>query len=360
MIRPSSLPPLAQCPCFVPGESEFQEPGDLRHKALAKLWTGDETLLDRLPEEDADGVRWAKEYISLKAATSDYPIDFERSDSFLTSDFDEIKGTPDVVCGPDLFDLKWRERDYTAQMAAYALMILQKGQFEEITVHLLFAQSQRTQVFKLDLESAIRIVETIIRAAKDPERKPNPCSYCSWCASQLTCSAHIQMAGTAAKGYSDGKLDISSWHPSQVATAEDMAVMLQVAELLQSWVKSVKFHADKMWMKDGMQIPGCTLKESKGKRYVTDLQGVLDATQLPVEKLLPCCTVRFTSSKDSPDKPGLEETYHAHQKEQGITVAKAASKRELNKKIDAYVKRGEPKFHVVTNKSTEEEGEENA
>jgi hypothetical protein len=311
-----------------------------------------------LPEEDADGVRWAKEYISLKAATSDYLIDFEKSDSFLTSDFDEIRGTPDVVCGPDLFDLKWRERDYTSQMAAYALMILQKGQFQEVRVHLLFAQSQRVQVFTIDLDSATRIVETIISAAKDPERKPSPCSYCNWCSNQLKCEANLRMAGTAAKGYSDGKLDISTWHPSQITTAEDMAVMLEVAEFLQSWIKSVKFHADKMWLKDGVQIPGCKLKESKGKRYVTDLQGLLDATQLPVEKLSPCCTVRFTASKNAPDKPGLEETYHEQQKAQGITVAKAASKRELTKKIDNYVKRGESKFHVVTNKSNEEEGEE--
>jgi hypothetical protein len=360
MIRPSSLPALAQCPRFEGGSSEFADAGTLRHKALTKLFNADPGALDGLPEEDADGVRWAVDYIKLHAPLSYYPITFETGDVAILSDFTELKGTPDVICGSHLFDLKWRPFDYLAQMAAYALMILQHSLPDPcgtVTVHILFGESQRYERYTIDEAAALRIIEPIVTRVQDPEAKPTPCDYCSWCAKKLTCSARVAVAVKVADGYTDGAIQLSTFHPSKVATPEEMAVMVRLRDILVGWCDSVRYHADEMWLKEGQQIPGCELKESKGKRYFTDLQGALNASGLPVEKFIQCCTARFTSSKDDPNKLGLEDIYHAANKES--YASKAAAKREFKKKMEPFVARPASKFHVVTAANQiSEEGEE--
>jgi hypothetical protein len=356
MIRPSSLPALAQCPRFEAGSSDFAEAGTVRHRALGKLYSGDPGALDGLPEEDTDGVKWAIDYIKLHAPTSDHSVFFEQKQIALLPDFTEISGTPDVTCGNHLFDLKWRERDYAAQMACYALMMIQGGVTGNVTVHILYAERQRYERYEIDEESALRIIEPILARAKDPKAKENPCEYCSFCAKKVTCKARVSVAVQVSEGYTDGAIKLSSFHPSKIATAEEMAVLLRMREILAPWCDSVQHHADKMWLKDGQQIPGCELKESKGKRYFTDLQGALSASELPVEKFLPCCTARFTSSKDDPGKPGIEDVFYAENKASFAT--KAAAKRHITKKLEPFIARPASKFHVVTTSNQLTEGEE--
>lgn len=356
MIRPSSLPALKECPRFESGSTEWTDSGTNRHAALVSLLRdGDDVPLSKLPEEDQDGVRWFADYIKLKAPMSDYPISYEHRGHFIGSDFEEIFGHIDVECGPEIFDLKWRERDYTAQMAAYALIKLRTERWPIIRVHIGFAERQRVETFGITEEAARKIVDPIIERAKDLNSKPVACSYCSWCANRLTCEALLRPAAIAAEGYTDGKLQVASWHPSQVVSPDDMAKLLAIAEVVGRWSDSVKFHADKMWNIDGKEIPGCHLKESKGKRYFTDLQGAFTASGLPIEKFLKCCTARFTGSKDDPERPGLEDVFIAENR--GSFPSKAAATRELNKKLQPFTARPKSKFHVATNnKQIEEQG----
>lgn len=356
MIRPSSLPALAQCPKFEGGSSEFADQGSRRHHALRSHFDGDDSLLDALPDDDRDGITWAAEQIRLRAPLADHPINFERPGVFLTSNFDEVRGTLDADCGPTLFDLKWRPRDYGPQLAAYSLFKFGTERWPEIECHILFAENQTVERYKIDEASARNIVEPIIERAKDPAAQPARCDYCGWCAKKLTCPAFNEPALSVVGGREDWPLE--KWHTSEITDPEQMRRALTAVPFLRRWCDAVEYHADQMTLTNGIQIPGTVIKESKGKTYATDLQGILNVTQLSVEKFLKCATVRMKSSKDEPDKLGIVDVFHDENK--GSFTSKAAAERALKKKIEPYTARGKSNFHVRPIKQIEEGESENA
>ena len=350
-IRPSSMPALAQCSCFEPSASDFAEAGTDRHAALRAHFAGDDSLLDLLPEDDAEGVRWAADYIRMKAPLADHPIRFEHPLTLILEDFTEINGTPDATCHFDLFDLKWRERDYTAQLACYVLMRLQElGRNATIRVHVLYAVFRRAEVFDLDESSARAIVQPILDHARDLDRQPTPCSYCTWCARQLTCTALNQRAQAVGAGREDWQLE--SYHCSEITDPLQMSRALILARHLAKWCKAVEHHALDMVIKRGQQIPGFTLKSRAGKRSCHDLTGAFNALGLPVETFLSCCDVRFSTSKDNPGKKGIEDVYAAAR-----GMKKAAAKRELSRKLQPFLRTPKDNPYLAPETQTEEEEE---
>src|SRR5215831_2814515 len=143
MIRPSSLPPLDKCPRYVSLGGEHAEGGIRRHKALAAMLAAhtapDKTAaplveaadkaLEVLCDEDREAVQWAFDYVLLHAPLMDHPLTIEAKASWVRPDFSTAEGTPDYHCGPVLFDLKTRVRDYKAQMADYSLALMESGRF---------------------------------------------------------------------------------------------------------------------------------------------------------------------------------------------------------------------------------------
>jgi hypothetical protein len=346
MIRPSSLPALSQCPCFESGSSEYADGGTMRHNGLSGLLQNppDESELFFLPEEDQDGVRWAANYIK-QHAPSQYPIQSEVRGSFIDADFAWVPGTRDVVAGPHLFDLKWRRRDYSAQMAAYVLM---DDEHEEITVHVLYGESMHYDRYKITKDAALAIVDPIIAKAKDPERKPTPCEYCSMCALRLTCKAHIERAQAVVQGREDWPIAVKQFHATQITTPEEMAQLLEWAEYLERWAKGIKWRAVQMWEKEGVAIPGCKLKENRGKKFITDMQAAFESSGLPLDRFLKCLKANW---KD------LESLYTELNKGPRTKKATVA---ELTKKLEPYISRPKSKFTVVTIKNQEEGEEDNA
>lgn len=355
---------LAQSPCFVPsGDSEFTDAGTNRHKYLHALHLAGAVedygraaaeVAELLTEEECEAVKWAYDYIRLHAPMLDHPIHFERRMVLLNADFEEIfPGTPDVACGPDLFDLKWRERDYTAQMAAYALMMMQENSWPEVRVHVLYAESRRAVVFKFTEEQAGKIVFDIIKSV-DAHTEPKPGDYCGWCAKRLTCPAITKAVETVSKGYSD--LDrVKNWHPSQMETGEEIDVALWIwRNVLKKWGESIEFHALEAVQKKGITLPSFELKTESGGKYLTDVPGAFAAVGLPQAEFLKCCDMRMNTSKTYPDKVGIVETYASFHGQK-----KAPAKREIESKLGDLLKDKKPKVYLKAIKSTtENEGEE--
>ena len=326
MTRPSSLPMLAVCSAFEGGSSTFADSGTNRHKALVKAYRGEAFEVE---EGEEDAISWAVDYIKLKAPLSDYPIAFEERSSFIDSAFDEYSGTYDAACGPELFDLKWRRRDYTAQMAAYALMRIQNGGYSEVRAHVLFGECKQYEVLRFNEASALAIVEPIIERAKNP--KPTVCDYCGWCARRMVCSAFNAPAIAAVESREDWKLE--TWHPSEISDPAQMAKALRAVPFLRKLADSISFHAREMWTKNGIQIPDCKLSERVGKRQCSDVNGAFNALGLEAEQFLACTSVQFTQ---------LEKAYA---KAKGIPVA--AAKREIKTKLEPFVTRTASSVSVV-------------
>jgi len=350
MIRPSSFPALKQCPCFEGGQASVDaDKGTERHSTLASLLNGDNDRITFLDDEDAESVRWAREYIELNAPMVDYPLVVEQRVQY-ELDGIIISGTPDYVCGSHIFDLKTRPRDYKSQMAAYAMHFLEIR--SEVTVHLMYCATRHVEKFTLTQQQCLDILNPILDASTDPNRKPNPCDYCGWCARQLTCEAINDRAKAVVAGRSDWELE--TYQTSFITDPFEMSKALRVARMLGKWVDSVEFHAKEMWVKEGKELPGFLLKERKGKSYIVDVVKAYQLLGLPESDFLKCCDVRMNTSKTNPEKVGVVDTY---KKAHNITLSGA--KKAVAEKLESVIQRGKNTVSIVAEKSTEESEEEN-
>jgi hypothetical protein len=312
---------LAQCPCWESsGASDATEAGTDRHAALADLFAGNDELLTLLEDEQADAVRWAAEYIRLKAPLLDEKIWFETKLQIM----DGMEGTADCMCGDQLFDLKWRFRDYNAQMAAYALgMFRLRPEFPFVQVHLLFGESRESRTYRITKEEAEAVVAKVIAYASMSDKKPTPCDYCGWCSRQIGCSAYTERAAAVVDGREDWKLE--QYHSSQISDPAEMSKALTMAKQLSKWCEAVEFKAKEMAVKDGVTIPGYKLQTRQGNQFVVDIAAAFQLAGLPQDKFLDCCNVVLTK---------LGETYATFTGQK-----KAPGVRELNQKLAAVIDR---------------------
>ena len=352
MIRPSSFPMLAQCPQFDGQGGEFADIGTDRHAALkALLANGDDSEMLLLDDESQAGIQWAADYIKLHAH-SDHPLDLEVRDFFTAPNFEDIYGTPDAVSKNIVFDFKWRERDYTAQMAAYSAMVL-KGGFETVEVHILFGHPRHAQKLVFDQAAVDGILNPIFDRLGG---EPRNCDYCHWCAKQLVCPANTKPALAVSEGYAEpGALDFTKWRPSEMMdNAEQLAFALKLwRDVLKKWGASVEFHAMEAATKHGKQLPGFTLKEKAGNQYVTDAQRAFELSGLEPEKFMKSCAVRLNTSAKYPDKLGLDSLYA-----EKMGIKKTPAKRDILKRLAEVIGRGKSKLSLVAAKGEGDETEE--
>lgn len=288
-IRPSSLPALAQCPCFIPDQATGQDDktaGTDRHEALFRYLGDQPSALEELPEGDRDGVEWAGEYIRTHAPMSGHPLVREEKRSFVTSGFEEIHGTPDVTCGAELFDLKWREdvSDYTPQMAAYSLMM----PAPVVRVHILFALHKRAVTFTLTKSEADAIVEPIVERATMPNKQPTACDYCGWCERRVTCPA---VKGEVKKAEAGKPAD-------QIETADEMGAALRTARVVKDWAEAVEKAAKEMAFKRGMIPTGFKPCQRKGNRKIEDVQKAFGRVGIPQDEFLAACKITWKAIVD--------------------------------------------------------------
>jgi len=347
--RPSSLPMVAQCSSFEAGGGAFADEGVERHKYFAALGRANvtevEARAEQLPEDDQDGVNWAFNYVNAHAS-KDFPIQWETTLHFRDENFEAIYGgTPDAVCGFEIFDLKWRERDYRAQMAAYALMLLLDQDFDRVRVHVLFAESQKAVVYDFTIEEALAVL-TPIHARIFNGEPETPCDYCGWCSRALTCPALNQRAQAVAAGREDWALQ--QYHTSAIASPIEMGKALRLARFLKKWIAAVEHHAREMAVVRGEQIPGASVKSRQGKQTCADVEEAYRLSGLPPEHFLAACDLRLNGSKSG--RKGLIDIFAE------VNVkTKASAKRELLKRLEPVLSRFPASQSVVVDSVPDEE-----
>lgn len=364
---------LKQCPCWQPDQykgADDKDAGKDRHVLLKLIlqstvgwpgpadWNAVNAIKTTMPESDVSAVEWAADYIDTHAPNSDFPGRLEYHVNPLDADFRPLfayGGTLDVACGNELFDLKWRERDYGPQMAAYALDLFQEHGWQEVKIHLLFGEPKRAQVFTLDEAGAEKLVFGIVDKVRDPAKQPTPCDYCGWCARRLTCPALVGVAERVAVGYSDIE-KVKSWHPSQMETGDELGLALWVwRTILKKWGESVEYHALEAAQRKGLTIAGFEQKSKSGKAYVANVVEAFKLCGLPQDDFLAGCQVRLNTSKKYPDQVGLTDLYA---KFHGIKPTPA--KKDLLKKLEPVVKKTRDSVYLKAVKAAgdEEESEE--
>jgi hypothetical protein len=339
---------VAQCSAYESSGGAFAELGTDRHAALKAHYAGEDSLLDLLDDEDQQGIRWAADYIRANT-TESHPTVWETKLKWMRPDFSDAEGTPDVVNGLDIFDFKWRARDYTAQMADYASSLIQSSS-DIVTVHILFGAERRAEKLKFDNEACEKIVLPIL----EKPIKETPCDYCGWCAKRLTCKALTGPAKVVAEGYAEATMleVIKSWHPSEMLNdAAQLAYALTICrKVLKPWCDSVEFHAKEGAIKNGLQLPGYELKSKRGRQFVPDVKAAFEATGLDATEFLQACDVRLNTSKTTGRK-GLDTIF----KDKFSEASLAAAKRTVQKKLGDCVQRAKETLELKSVKGGDEE-----
>lgn len=300
MTRPSSLPASAACPGFEssPTAGTFALDGTLRHEALAEKMLGREisrNLLEGLADDDLDAIDWAAGQIEMHAPMSQFALEVERKLTIFDPQGNEImKGTADYVCGPVILDFKWRRRNYEAQLAAYALGLMQEAEFDNVECILLFGENREAQRFFLSRNKAESIVFalTVNRCPFSVASEYTPNDYCGWCAKHKACPAIIDAVNLAAK-----IADPNSAQLNQKADEQDEAVWLSqaliIARTVAKWAEAVESEM-KAEAKNGRRYPGFTLESRRGNTYVKNIQKAFERAGLEPHEFLEVCKVSFT------------------------------------------------------------------
>ena len=192
-LRPSNLPKLAVCPCYEssPVAGPAAERGTLMDSAFrAELLGQDERVMlsDKLSADENSAVGWS---VSVVRAMAGRERVLAREDDCRVKMLG-LSGTADAVVPTRLthFDLKTgMRRNYREQMAAYALGFMDSQFAAEWTAHLLFCDQREIETHRFTYDEAQKIVDQVIFDFYDPDKKPNPCEYCGWCAKAESCTA---------------------------------------------------------------------------------------------------------------------------------------------------------------------------
>ena len=356
--RPSALPMLAQCPKFRGAESEYTNEGKKRHNALADYlrvgeterqkqgkdrhgvfsdhFTGNKKALEKIPEHLREDLEWAIEYVEMKAPIRDWPMVVEGSLESTLPNGLQIFGTPDIVCGPKILDLKWRPRDYAAQMAAYAFMVLDQSEqtdkpFPEVESFLLFGSTQTVRSQKWTKESAWRTIQEIITNVESAWAAPTPCEYCGWCGLKRNCEALTQQVNIALA--SNPEWNLPQWHSSEMNTAKELSLALTIARTLKDWCESVEFHAKEKAVKEGIIADGFQLQTRQGNRVIDDIQAAFANANLPQDEFIKACSVKLKALIDT------YAEFHG--------MKKAPAERDIEQRLKAIIQRKSPTAMLV-------------
>ena len=194
-MRHSSLPKLAECPCYEnkPGEAGPAAARGTRLDGAFRARLAGGVMPAEVAGEDAAAVEWAVTVVEELAGGS--RVWSAEEDCKVTTPGMEHVGTADVVVPQRLLvvDLKsGKVRNYREQVAAYAFGLMEEHFAGRWTCVLLFCDVRQVEVHEFTYEEAQALVEGLLRAVADPAKKPALCDYCNWCAHSTSCEARVK------------------------------------------------------------------------------------------------------------------------------------------------------------------------
>jgi hypothetical protein len=194
-LRHSSLPKLAECPCYEkkPGEAGPAAARGTRLDGAFRTRLTGGVMPAEVAGEDAAAVEWAVTVVKELAGGS--RVWSAEEDCKVRTPGLEHVGTADVVIPERLLvvDLKsGKVRNYREQVAAYALGLMEEHFAGRWTCVLLFCDARQVVMHQFTYEEAQALVEGILRAVADPAKKPVLCDYCNWCAFSTSCDARME------------------------------------------------------------------------------------------------------------------------------------------------------------------------
>lgn len=191
-LTPSSLPYIAQCPCW---ERLPSPPGSAALRGTAmdtvlRMWLqAPETPTERLHTEhltveDLNKLSWAKDTILSKCDS--HPVQTEKVKCRFKYDVEGIiiSGEMDAYCPETstVFDLKsGKIRDYNHQMLPYAVFAMKDTGSKNAETNLVFCDHQVVKGRTFSYDEAYSTLAIMALAWSDPNKQPVKCHACAYC-----------------------------------------------------------------------------------------------------------------------------------------------------------------------------------
>ncbi len=350
-LRPSSFPMWLACACYEasPIDSEAAASGRRQHEALDALLghAGEPTdkmyppaLLAELTKSERENAEWARAEVLTLAEAYHVPRTKLHREEMVTVTDDDMnqvsRGKIDVGFDRVIVDYKGGEvRDYRAQMLAYAAAWAQAYGLNMVEVYEVYGRYRKVNHYTVTIAEATDLVFQVKARVEDPQKKPEACQYCKWCAKAATCPA-LLMPATAFYtkvnlADANAVLALAGVDP-ETATPEQLSQMKQVADVLDAWTSVINAKV-KAELASGADIPGFIEKRSKGAPKVADAVAAFEAVGLPLEAFLPACSVSL---------PKLGEA---------VATAEGLKKKdgrpEAERRLGSLVKRGRDRIEVI-------------
>lgn len=300
LIRPSALPKLACCRCYVSqsGTSEAAERGTRLDAILRATRPNNVKALEELEGDDLEAVRWGFQYLELLSCGAH--VETREEELRAVVPVDGIKaGTMDALCveGGWLADFKTGQvRDYSAQMAAYALACMDAYFADEWTTHLLFIDQQLTVSHRWTREEAEQLVVGIVNAPQ----VPTPFENCSWCGAFEACEA-VRSAGAevtpALPKLTAHAKSVGQLPPTLEGMLRDHAAahdFLSKLAIVNDWAELLKKQLrDQLAPQDGQEAPASeyfTRVVVSGSKKVNPLSLAKYGMELGYDRMLKICS----------------------------------------------------------------------
>ena len=278
-IRHSSLPKLALCGQYegAPGTSPAAERGTKLDQAFRHAWVHGEFPDWDLTEEDAQAVRWTINQCVLLGGSTDGLMTADKDCRVTTAGL-EHTGTVDGVATRANWSMDLKSGqiyDYSAQMAAYALGLMQMRFEQTWTTHLLFCDQRQVVTHHWTYQSASDLVRGILANVGTPPREND---YCGWCAKSLTCGARVKsMTGALVPVQSEVTPDNQGF-VSLLNDPERLGLFLRQCATLDDFRDAAKAKAREL-LEAGHNVLGWRLQKARVTEFV-DAGHIAHAVQL--------------------------------------------------------------------------------
>ena len=277
MIRHSSLPKLEQCACYesAGGNSPAAARGTAMDEAFRLALAGDTSKFRVLESiEDKEAVQWAVNQVRLIAGEENVISD-ESALKVQTPGLEHI-GTEDSRIPSKCVSLDLKSgirRDYYSQMAAYAYGNMERDFAPEWTCHLLFCDQKQVVTHTFTYNQAALIVENILAAVADPEKKPTPCEYCGWCKNKEECLPLGKAASDTLEIVdSDLNANLAQLKKYLADSPETLAAFIAKATIFNDELVDWARNLVKEKLSNGEEVPGYKLQKVKGTDYIDPTQ----------------------------------------------------------------------------------------
>jgi hypothetical protein len=307
LFRPSSLPKLRQCLHYEPGAAGDAAARGTRIDSFFRAILADEKIEAETDQAKAELALARKGVEMLRAKVGDHPILSREQDCKIVvqdSAFEEVcQGTCDAIV-PALrlsADLKTGSiRDYTDQMAAYALGCMDRFGVDEWTTLLLYVDQGETVEAHWDYEKTASRFLTLLDAwVLRNNAEPTICEYCHWCrkgpAGDASCSAIAKQLSQLAPivplpvDLEQAKASLLADPARAGAFKKAMKIASQIEEAIDAKAKE---GGD--WCPDGFRV-----QHRKGRPQVAQDDLVTIARLIGVEKVLSCCSVNASKLREA-------------------------------------------------------------